>query len=84
MLFLDFAVVRLQKQPATLSLQDITTGLILDFLAHLERERGNTVRTRNARPTALHAFLKFASHCDVGALHFIEQEFLLLLNAMLA
>ena len=40
-LFLDFAVVSLHKQPATLSLQDITPGLILDFLAHLERDRGN-------------------------------------------
>ncbi len=33
-LFLDFAVVSLHKQPTTLSLQDITPGLILDFLAH--------------------------------------------------
>jgi hypothetical protein len=44
-LFLDFAVVSLHKQPTTLSLQDITPGLILDFLAHLERDRGNCVRT---------------------------------------
>lgn len=72
-LFLDFAVVALHKQPATLSLQDITPGLILEFLAHLERDRGNCVRTRNARLAALRAFLKFASHRDVGALHAIEQ-----------
>ena len=72
-LFLDFAVVSLHKQPTTLSLQDITPGLILDFLAHLERDRGNCVRTRNARLAALRAFLKFASHRDVAALHVIEQ-----------
>jgi len=72
-LFLDFAVESLHKQPATLSLQDITPGLILDFLAHLERDRGNSVRTRNARLAALRAFLKFASHRDVGALHVVEQ-----------
>ena len=72
-LFLDFAVVSLHKQPTTLLLQDITPGLILDFLAHLERDRGNAVRTRNARLAALRAFLKFASHRDVDALHVIEQ-----------
>lgn len=72
-LFLDFAVVSLHKQPTKLSLQDITPGMILDFLAHLERDRGNSVRTRNARLAALRAFLKFASHRDVGALHAIEQ-----------
>ena len=72
-LFLDFAAVNLHKQPVKLSLQDITPGLILDFLAHLERDRGNCVRTRNARLAALRAFLKFASHRDVGALHAIEQ-----------
>ena len=72
-LFLDFAVARLHKQPATLLLQDITPELILNFLAHLERDRGNTVRTRNARLAALRAFLKFASHRDVDSLHIIEQ-----------
>jgi hypothetical protein len=31
------------------------------------------VRTRNARLAALRAFLKFAGHRDVGALHVVEQ-----------
>ena len=72
-LFLDFAVLSLHKQPTTMSLQDITPELVLDFLAHLERDRGNCVRTRNARLAALRAFLKFASHRDVGAFNAIEQ-----------
>ena len=41
---------------------DITPELILAFLEHLERERHNTVRSRNARLAALRAFLKFAAH----------------------
>ncbi len=72
-LFLDFATVQLHKQPTTMRLQDITAALILAFLDHLERDRGNAVRTRNARLAALRAFLKFAGHRDVEALHVVEQ-----------
>jgi len=72
-LFLDFATVQLHKQPTTMRLQDITPALILAFLDHLERDRGNAVRTRNARLAALRAFLKFAGHRDVEALHVVEQ-----------
>jgi integrase/recombinase XerD len=59
-LFLDFATAHLHRQPTTMRLQDITPELILAFLDHLERDRGNAVRTRNARLAALRAFLKFA------------------------
>ena len=48
-------------------------GLILAFLDHLEQERHNTVRSRNARLAALRAFLKFAAHRDVSSLHVIER-----------
>ena len=54
-------------------LQDITPALILAFLDHLEHERHNAVRSRNARLAALRAFLKFAAHRDVTALHVVEQ-----------
>ena len=66
-------MVHLHKQPTTMRLQDITPALILSFLDHLERDRGNAVRTRNARLAALRAFLKFAGHRDVEALHVVEQ-----------
>ncbi len=59
-LFLDFAQARLRKQPTAIRLDEITPALILAFLDHLEHERGNTVRSRNARLAALRAFLKFA------------------------
>jgi site-specific recombinase XerD len=72
-LFLDFAVGRLHKQPTAIRLDEITSTLILAFLDHLEQNRGNAVRTRNARLAALRAFLKFAGHRDVGALHVVEQ-----------
>lgn len=72
-LFLQFAQVRLRKQPTAITLQEITPSLLLAFLDHLEHERANTVRTRNARLAALRAFLKFAGRCDVTALHVVEQ-----------
>jgi site-specific recombinase XerD len=72
-LFLDFAKSRLRKQPTAIRLREITPTLILAFLDHLEHERGNSVRSRNARLAALRAFLKFAGRRDVDALHVVEQ-----------
>lgn len=72
-LFLDFAVGHLHRPPTAIRLDDITPALILAFLDHLEHERGNAVRTRNARLAALRAFLKYAGHRDVGALHVVER-----------
>jgi site-specific recombinase XerD len=72
-LFLGFAQERLGKLPTALSLADITAELILAFLDYLEKVRHNAVRSRNARLAALRAFLKFASHRDVSALHTIER-----------
>lgn len=56
-----------------MQLQDIAPALILAFLNHLERDRGNAVRNRNARLAALRALLKFAGHRDVEALHVVKQ-----------
>ena len=72
-LFLDFAKSHLRKQPTAIRLREITPTLILAFLDHLEHERGNTVRSRNARLAALRAFLKFAGRRDLDALHVVEQ-----------
>jgi integrase/recombinase XerD len=72
-LFLNFAQARLHKQPTRIGLHEITPALILAFLDHLEQERGNAVRTRNARLAALRAFLKFAGRRDLSALHIVEQ-----------
>jgi integrase/recombinase XerD len=73
MLFLAFAQARLHKAPTAIQLTDMTPALILAFLDHLESERHNAVRSRNARLAALRTFLKFAGHKDVAALHIIEQ-----------
>lgn len=73
LLFLAFAEARLGKSPVELSLADITSELLLAFLDHLEQERHNQVRSRNARLAALRAFLKFAAHRDLSSLQTVEQ-----------
>ena len=72
-LFLGFAESRLGKSPVTMALADITPELIMAFLDHLERQRHNSVRSRNARLAALRSFLKFAAHRDVASLQVIER-----------
>lgn len=72
-LFLNFAQSHLGKAPNAMTLADITPNLIMAFLDHLERKRHNSVRSRNARLTALKTFLKFAAHRDVSSLQVIEQ-----------
>jgi site-specific recombinase XerD len=72
-LLLRFAERHLGKSPVDLALADIDTGLVLSFLDHLEQERHNATRSRNARLAALRSFLKFAAHHDLIALPVIEQ-----------
>ncbi|MGH8721878.1 MAG: tyrosine-type recombinase/integrase [Burkholderiales bacterium] len=60
-LLLIFAQQRTGKQPSQLDLDDLDAPLIAAFLDHLERERGNSVRTRNARLAAVHSLFRFAA-----------------------
>jgi integrase/recombinase XerD len=61
-LLLDFARRRTGKAPSRLDLKDLDAPLIGAFLEHLELERGNSVRTRNARLAAIHSFFLFAAY----------------------
>src|SRR5205807_2964065 len=59
-LFLQFAQQRLRKPPTKIELTDIDTTLVSAFLDHLEVDRHNTIRSRNARFAALRSFLQYA------------------------
>jgi len=72
-LLLRFAEAKIAKPPTAISLADLNAKLLLAFLDHLEKERDNGVRSRNARLAALRSFLKYAAHHDLGALQVIEQ-----------
>lgn len=60
-LLVQYALRVLQKAPAALHLADLDTDLVGAFLTHLETERGNTVRTRNARLTAIRSFFAYVA-----------------------
>ena len=48
-LLVHYAQRKLKKPPSELALEDLDSALIGDFLSHLENERGNSARSRNAR-----------------------------------
>ena len=60
-LLLRLASEQTGKQPFELDLGDLDAPLIGSFLKHLEQDRGNSPRTRNARLGAIHSFYRFAA-----------------------
>ncbi len=61
-LLLCFAANKLNTHPSSLELEQIDAPLVLAFLEHLECERGNAPKTRNARLAAIHAFFRFLEY----------------------
>lgn len=60
-LLLRFAQARLGKAPCELPLELLDAALIGAFLDHLETERRNSVRSRNARLAAIRAFFLYVA-----------------------
>lgn len=63
-LLVPFVSGNLGKPPDRLAVRDLTSGRVLEFLGHLEDERGCSVQTRNLRLTALRAFARFVASRD--------------------
>jgi integrase/recombinase XerD len=60
-LLLGYASAKTGKQPSQLDLADLDAPLIGAFLDHLEADRGNSARTRNARLAAVHSLFRYAA-----------------------
>lgn len=60
-LLLSFTRAQTGKQPFELDIDDLDAPLIGAFLTYLERDRGNSARTRNARLGAIHSFFRYAA-----------------------
>jgi site-specific recombinase XerD len=60
-LLLAFVEQRTGEQPSELDFAQLDVDLVGAFLDHLERERGNSPRTRNARLAAIHSLFRFAA-----------------------
>ena len=60
-LLLVFTEQRTGKSPSAMDITDLDAPLIGAFLNHLETDRGNSVRTRNARLAAIHSLFRYAA-----------------------
>jgi len=60
-LLLGYLYQQTGRAPSKLQLEDLDPARISAFLSYLESERGNSVRTRNVRLTAVHSFFHFAA-----------------------
>jgi len=56
-----FAAQQAGKSPSRLDIADLDAQTVGAFLNHLENDRGNSVRTRNARLAAIHSLFGYAA-----------------------
>ena len=67
-LLFEFMSRKLGVAPADLALEALDAPLVLEFLEHLQKERQNSARTRNARLAAIRSFMRFVEHRVPSAL----------------
>jgi integrase/recombinase XerD len=60
-LLLGFAAQRTGTLPCRLDFADLDAPVISAFLDHCEHDRGNSIRTRNARLAAIHSLFAYAA-----------------------
>jgi len=60
-LLLGFAAARAETSPSRLDFTDLDAPMISAFLEHIENDRGNSIRSRNARLGAIHSLFAYAA-----------------------
>ncbi|MGB7767695.1 MAG: tyrosine-type recombinase/integrase [Verrucomicrobiia bacterium] len=60
-LLIAFAHRTLKKVPPKLTLHDLDVPFVCRFLDYLEKERGNSPRSRNVRLAAIHSFFNYVA-----------------------
>jgi integrase/recombinase XerD len=68
-----FASERLGQRPSQLCLEHIDAALVLNFLTHIEQQRGNDATTRNSRLAAIKAFMRYVEFRLPSALEQVRQ-----------
>ena len=58
-LLLPFASRKVRNPVYRLTVRDLESSLVLKFLAHVEDDRGCSIRTRNQRLAGIKAFARF-------------------------
>ncbi|MDE0410372.1 MAG: tyrosine-type recombinase/integrase [Alphaproteobacteria bacterium] len=72
-LLLPFVSAKARKPVDRLAVEDLTAGRVLQFLAHLERDRGCSAQTRNQRLAAIRSFARFVAGRDPAHLAWCAQ-----------
>ena len=72
-LLFEYASDRLKVAPSQLHLEQLDAPLILNFLDHLETERGNGANSRNIRLAAIKSFMRFMEYRVPAALEQISR-----------
>ena len=72
-LLLEFLHHRTGIEPARLQVTDLNSTAILAFLDHLEQVRGNSVRSRNLRLSAVRTFFRYLALRDPDRLGQVTQ-----------
>jgi integrase/recombinase XerD len=72
-LFFEYASKSLKVAPSELHLEQLEAPLIVNFLDHLETERGNGAQSRNIRLAAIKSFMHFMEYRVPAALEQINR-----------
>ena len=72
-LLLRFATTRSGRSPTDLAVSDLDAPCIEAFLRHLETERRNSPRSRNARLSAIHSFCRFVATREPAELALVQR-----------
>ena len=71
--FTSFAAARLSTEPSLIAIEQLSVQVVLDFLDSLEKERENSIRTRNLRLVALKSFFRYMEYRDASCLELSRQ-----------
>ncbi len=72
-LLLNYLTQVRRKKIVNLAIADLDAPVIAAFLNHLETQRRNSIRTRNARFAAIRSFMKYTAARDPTALAVIQR-----------
>jgi site-specific recombinase XerD len=72
-LLLTYAAKQTRTRPSQLHIEQLDAAVVLDFLGHIERERGNGATTRNLRLAAIKTFMRYVELRVPSALEQIGQ-----------
>jgi site-specific recombinase XerD len=72
-LFLTFLRDQTGIEPSALRLTDIDAPVVLSFLDYLEQQRGNSVRSRNIRLSAIRSFFRLVALRDPDSIGIVTQ-----------